>query len=60
MVECAQLCAKRLDGALTDDTGRVLTQPQLDRIGQLIAQRQRELDAAGLAPGSPLALRVFN
>lgn len=60
MVACAQVCAQRLDGALTDDTGRVLTQPQLDRIGQLITQRQRDLEAAGLAPGTSLALRVFN
>ncbi len=60
LVECAQRCAKRLDGPLVDDAGRPLPETQLERIGQQIAQRHASLESAGFPAGSALALRLFN
>ncbi|MEI8304916.1 MAG: hypothetical protein WCG13_16650 [Burkholderiales bacterium] len=60
LLDCARHCALRLDGRLVDDQGRALTQAVLLRIGEQLAARQQALLDAGLAPGSPLALRVFN
>lgn len=60
MVECAMRCAEALGGRLVDDQGRDLTDAALARIGGQLAERQRSLAEAGVEPGSPLALRVFN
>ncbi|MBU6271022.1 MAG: hypothetical protein KGQ67_06945 [Betaproteobacteria bacterium] len=60
LLDCARHCALRLDGRLVDDQGRALTQAVLLRIGEQLAARQQALVDAGLSPGSPLALRVFN
>jgi hypothetical protein len=60
MVACARLCAQRLGGVLVDDAARPLADAHLGRIEQQIAMRQEALAEAGLAPGSPLALRLFN
>ena len=60
MVACARLCAQRLGGVLVDDAARPLADAHLGRIEQQIAMRQQALADAGLAPGSPLALRLFN
>jgi hypothetical protein len=60
MVECASRCAEALGGRLVDDQGRQLPDAALARIGGQLAERQRSLTDAGVEPGSPLALRVFN
>ncbi|MBP8306359.1 MAG: hypothetical protein KAY46_03790 [Burkholderiaceae bacterium] len=60
MVACARHCAQRLGGRLVDDQGRALTDASLQRIEQQLTERQQALSAAGLVPGSALALRVFN
>lgn len=60
MVECATRCAEALGGRLVDDQGRPLPEAALERIGGQLADRQRSLADAGVEPGSPLALRVFN
>lgn len=60
MVECAMRCAEALGGRVVDDQGRPLPEAALARIGGQLADRQRSLADAGVEPGSPLALRVFN
>lgn len=60
MVAGAQHCAQRLDAQLVDDQGRTLSEPNLARIEAQLQERQAALSAAGFAPGSILALRVFN
>ncbi len=60
MVETARACALRLGGRLVDDGGKPLADAALAQIGRQVAQRQEKLEEAGLAAGSPLALRVFN
>jgi hypothetical protein len=60
MVESARRCAEALGGRLVDDQGRPLSDAALARIGGQLAERQRSLAEAGVEPGTPLALRVFN
>lgn len=60
MVACARHCAQRLEGRLVDDQGRPLPDVTLERLESQLDERQRALCAAGLEPGSVVALRVFN
>ena len=59
-LDCARACAARLGGRIVDDAGRPISEPMLAKIGEQVAGRQAQLEAAGFTPGSPLALRVFN
>ncbi len=60
MVACARHCVQRLGARMVDDQGRALTEASLQRIEQQLLERQQALVAAGLTPGSSMALRVFN
>lgn len=60
MLESAKVAARRLPGRLVDDEGRTLNDRGLEQIARAIDQRQQALGAAGLAPGTAAALRVFN
>lgn len=60
MVACAWQCAQALDGRMVDDSGRPLTEAVFTRIEAQLEERYRALEAAGIAAGSPIALRLFN
>lgn len=60
MIECALVASRRLPGRLVDSSGRPLTDRIIDSSAANVRQRAFALEAAGLKPGSPLALRVFN
>ena len=60
MVNCASACAQRLGGRMIDGAGRGLSVGMIDTVGRQLAQRYQELADAGLAAGSPAALRVFS
>lgn len=59
MAHCARTLAKGLEARIVDDNQRVLDDAMLTRIGQEIAAVQGRMEAAGLQPGGPLALRLF-
>lgn len=60
MVECARVASRRLSGSLVDSGGRPLNDKLIEGSAANVRQRAFALEAAGLKPGSPLALRVFN
>lgn len=60
MMDCAAAAVGRFGGQLLDDNGLVLEAHQLATIGKQVIDRQQQLIDAGYAPGSPLALRLFN
>jgi hypothetical protein len=60
MMDCAAAAVGRFGGQLLDDNGLVLEAHQLATIGKQVMDRQQQLIDAGYAPGSPLALRLFN
>ncbi|MDR2165650.1 MAG: cell division protein FtsZ [Zoogloeaceae bacterium] len=61
MLTIARGFAKTLNGALEDDNRHPLSDAGLEHIGaEFIARTQATLEAAGLKPGDPLALRIFN
>jgi len=60
MMDCAAAAVGRFGGQLLDDNGQVLEVHQLADIGRQVLDRQQQLINAGYAPGSPLALRLFN
>ena len=60
LVACAQDLTKRFNGVLVDDSGRRLGDDQLEAIRSQLMQRAETLQAAGIAPGSALAQRLFN
>lgn len=60
MLEAVRVAVRRLPGKLVDDNGRALGDRQIEQIARDIDQRGQSLIEAGLRPGSPAALRVFN
>ncbi len=60
MVECVRITARRLPGRIIDDSGKPLTDRGIEAIMTQLDERCAALAAAGLAPGSATALRVFN
>lgn len=59
MVRCAQRLAVSLGGSLVDDNGNSLDERALAAIGAELDTVRRSLEARGVAPGGPLALRLF-
>jgi ZipA, C-terminal FtsZ-binding domain len=59
MAHCARTLAKGLDAKIVDDNQKILDDATLARIGQGIAGIQGRMEAAGLASGGALALRLF-
>jgi hypothetical protein len=60
MIECVRISARRLPGRIIDDGGKALTDRGIEAIMTQLDERCAALTAAGLAPGSAPALRVFN
>jgi hypothetical protein len=60
MVQCAQSLAKNLNGQLVDDAGKALPDGLWGQIEEQLRQRYWALEGAGIEPGSPRALRLFN
>jgi FtsZ-interacting cell division protein ZipA len=60
MTELARHFANGLNGTLVDDKRTALNQASLDKIASQIDGIQRALRSRGIAPGSPLALRLFS
>lgn len=60
MIECVRISARRLPGRIIDDGGKPLTDRGIEAIMTQLDERCEALAAAGLTPGSPTALRVFN
>jgi hypothetical protein len=60
MIECVRISARRLPGRIIDDSGKPLTDRGIEAIMTQLDERCAALAAAGLAPGSATALRVFN
>ena len=59
MTHCARTLAKGLDAKIVDDNQRPLDEAMLTRIGQGITDIQGRMEAAGMAAGGALALRLF-
>lgn len=59
MVAAARTLAAALGGTLRDDAGQVLDDRALAAIGAELARVRTSLEALGVAPGGPLALRLF-
>lgn len=59
MTQAADTLATLLSAQVTDESGRVLTQDDLARIADQVAQREQRLLALGITPGSPVAQRLF-
>ena len=55
----AQSLAQALNAELVDDNRNPLTPQGLDAIGQAVSRARAALREAGIAAGSPLALRLF-
>ncbi len=60
MLEGIRVAVRRLPGKLVDDNGRPLGDRQIEQIARDLDKRCHSLIEAGLRPGSPAALRVFN
>jgi hypothetical protein len=52
--------ARQLGGRVVDDNGNVLDERALGAIGVEVEALQARIDAMGIEPGSPLALRLFS
>lgn len=59
MVRCARHLAGLLGGDLVDDNGRALDERALAVIEEELARISHALEGRGIAPGGPLALRLF-
>jgi hypothetical protein len=59
MVQVARDFAGTLGGELVDDQRLPLTDAALDAIGRQIGQQQHLMTESGIAPGGPLARRLF-
>src|SRR5690606_15933482 len=59
MADVARMLARKLDAELVDDNGLPLAAGSEAAVDAQLRSLYGELDRAGLAPGSPRALRVF-
>jgi hypothetical protein len=60
MCEVAIALSQQMDGVVTDDNGRVLTQETLNRIAEDLQTLYRSLEQRDFAAGSALARRLFS
>ena len=60
MVNMAKNMATSLNGVLVDDHQRELSDAQLEKIRQQLKLIQVQMTVKGIAPGTPLALRLFS
>ena len=60
MTELARHFANALNGAVVDDKRTPLSATSLEKIASQVDTIQSALKARGIAPGSPLALRLFS
>lgn len=60
MRESALALAARMEGAILDDAGRVISADGLDAIGASLEQLYDVLDTRDFSAGSPLARRLFS
>lgn len=60
MIACARMLAARLDGVVVDDGGQALTDAALGEIASQVDAFYSQMEAAGIAAGSPRALRLFS
>jgi FtsZ-interacting cell division protein ZipA len=60
MTELAKQFAHALNGTVVDDKRTPLNATSLEKISSQIDEIQAALKARGIAPGSPLALRLFS
>ncbi len=60
MVAVARQFAKSLDGTLVDDNRQVLSEAGLDATRRALLVVYTTMDERGIAPGGPLALRLFS
>jgi hypothetical protein len=58
VLHARDLCA-RLGGTIVDDNARALDERALAAIGAQLEEICRKLEAQGIAPGGPAALRLF-
>jgi hypothetical protein len=59
MCQVARVLASAMEGQVTDDNGRLLTQETIDTIGRDLEGLYDELDARDLSAGSAQARRLF-
>lgn len=59
MVTVVRQFAQSLDGLIVDDNRRGLDEAGLDAVRRTVAEVYARMDAAGIAPGGPLARRLF-
>ncbi len=59
MLSCARTLAKRLNGMIVDDSMKALSDTALEEIAMQVHEFYDEMQAAGIASGSPRALRLF-
>ena len=59
MVGIGKQLAGTLGGSLVDDNGMAVTDPGLEQIRSQLRGIYAAMEARGIAPGSPLALRLF-
>ena len=60
MCHVANELARAMDGHITDDDGKPLSEPALQSIAQALQQLYDTLDARDLSAGSPQARRLFS
>ncbi|MCX9156547.1 cell division protein ZipA C-terminal FtsZ-binding domain-containing protein [Niveibacterium sp. 24ML] len=59
MIALSRQIAAAMQGQLVDDNGKPLNEASLGMIRSQIQQFQEQMHGQGVAPGSPLALRLF-
>lgn len=59
MLGTARTLALALGATLQDDAKRTLDEPALDSIGAELQRIEQSMEGLGVAPGGPLALRLF-
>ncbi len=59
MVECARRIAALLTADVTDESGRRLSQADIEQIRQQVVQRAQALAQLGIIPGESIAQRLF-
>jgi FtsZ-interacting cell division protein ZipA len=60
MISFAKTLASRLGGSVVDDSNQPLSDDALRQIAGQVAEFCRDMEAAGIAAGSPRAMRLFS